>query len=274
MTATSLSSTTPSPKGTALVTGASAGIGKTYAKRLAARGYDLILVARRGDLLEELAHALRAAHRVGVTTLAADLGNAVDLERVAQRVEQDDGISMLVNNAGVSTFGQVATTPTAALEAMTAVNVAALVRLSRAAVAAFVRRNRGTLVNIGSVLGFHSLPISAAYSGTKGYVLNFTRGLQDEVANTDVVVQLVLPAATATDIWDLGGVPLSTLDAAKVMTVDDLVDAALAGLDQGERITLPSVEDTQLFLDYDTARLKLMGASQTGKPASRYRLQR
>jgi short-subunit dehydrogenase len=189
-------------------------------------------------------------------------------------VEQDDGITMLVNNAGVSTFGQVATTPMAALETMTGVNVAALVRLSRAAVAAFVQRNRGTLINIGSVLGFHSLPISAAYSGTKGYVLNFTRGLQEEVANTAVVVQLVLPAATATDIWDLGGVPLATLDADKVMAVDDLVDAALAGLDQGERITLPSVEDAQLFLDYDTARLKLLGASQTGKPASRYGLQR
>jgi short-subunit dehydrogenase len=266
------SSTTPSRLGTALVTGASAGIGHTYAKRLAARGYDLVLVARRADRLDELAASLRAAHGVHVTTLPADLAHAADLERVAQLVERDDKLTLLVNNAGVSTFAPVAATALAALDVMTDVNVTALARLSRAAVAAFKQRNRGTLVNIGSVLGFHTLPFSAAYSGTKGYVMNFTRGLQAEVEGTDVVVQLVAPASTATDIWDLSGVPLASLDAAKVMSVDDLVDAALAGLDQGERITLPSVEDAQLFVDYDNARLKLLAASQTGKAASRYKL--
>jgi len=258
--------------GIALVTGASAGIGKTYAQRLAARGHDLVLVARRADRLEALAASLRTAHGVHVTTLVADLSKPLDVERVAHVLEQDDNITLLLNNAGLSTFGPVATTDTAALAAMTDVNVTALVRLSRAALAAFKQRNRGTLINIGSVLGFHAMPGAAAYSGTKGYVLNFTRGLQDEATGTDVVVQLVLPAATATDIWDLAGVPLSTLDAATVMSVDDLVDAALAGLDQGERITLPSVEDAGLFQAYEEARLKLMGGARNGKPASRYRV--
>lgn len=256
--------------GTALVTGASAGIGKTYAQRLAARGLDLILVARRADRLEALAAELRARHGVRVDTLAADLAEPAGLERVARVVEQDERLTMLVNNAGVSTLAPVAATGLPALDAMTAVNVTALVRLSRAAVVAFKARDRGTLVNIGSVLGFHTLPVSAAYSGTKGYVLNFTRGLQDEVAGTGVVVQLVLPAATATDIWELSGVPVSSLDPAQVMSVDDLVDAALAGLDQGERITLPSVEDARLFADFEAARLKLMAAAQNGRPASRY----
>lgn len=263
---------TLSRPGTALVTGASAGIGFVYARRLAARGYDLLLVARRADRLDALAKTLRAEHGVRVTTLPADLGDTADLERVARHLEQDADITLLVNNAGVSTFGQVATTELGALESMTDVNIAALVRLSRAALAAFRQRDRGTLVNIGSVLGFHTLPFSAAYSGTKGYVLNFTRGLQAEVEGTKVVVQLVAPAATATEIWDLAGVPLSTLEPANVMTAENLVDAALAGLDQGELITLPSVEDAQLFVDYDNARLKLLAASQTGKPASRYKL--
>ncbi len=112
--------------------------------------------------------------------------------------------------------------------------------------------------------------MSALYSGTKGYVLNFTRGLQDELSATDIVVQLVLPAATATDLWDLSGVPLSVLDPAHVMSVDDCVDAALAGLDLGEKITMPSLEDNTLLAKYDASRLALFAASQSGRPASRY----
>jgi short-subunit dehydrogenase len=257
--------------GTALVTGASAGIGATYARRLAARGHDLLLVARRADRLDTLAASLRAAHGVQVATMAADLAQPADLERVAAVLDRDDGIALLVNNAGIATFAPVGETGREALSAMTDVNVSALVRLSRAAIAAFKRRNRGTIVNIGSVLGFHALPFSAAYSGTKGYVLNFTRGLQAEAEGTDVVVQLVAPGATATDIWDLSGVPLSSFAPADLMSLDDLVDAALAGLDRGERITLPSVEDPQLFADYDDARQKLFAASRTGQVASRYR---
>ena len=268
-TVSTTASATPT-RGTALVTGASAGIGRVYAERLAARGFDLILLARRADRLEALAAALRATHGVRVDTLPADLSSDADLTRVVKRVDSDPAITLLVNNAGVATMGPVTTTSDAALATMTEVNIGALVRLSRAAVGAFMARNRGTLVNIGSVLGFHTLPTSAAYSGTKGYVLNFTRGLQTEVEGTDVIVQLVAPSATATDIWELSGVPLSHLDPATVMSVDDLVDAALAGLDQGERITLPSVEDAQLFADYDNARLKLLAASQSGRPASRY----
>ena len=88
-------------------------------------------------------------------------------------------------------------------------NINALAHLSRAAVTAFKARDRGTLVNIGSVLGLHTLPISSIYSGTKAFVVAFTRGLQEEVAGTAVKVQLVLPAATATDIWELSGVPVS-----------------------------------------------------------------
>ncbi len=269
---TSSNSTAPSRLGTAIVTGASAGIGATYAKRLAARGYDLILVARRPDRLEKLAASLRAAHAVRVTTHPADLAQPRDLEGVAEILEHDEAITILINNAGVATLAPVAKTGIDALDAMTDVNISALVRLSQAAVTAFKKRNRGTLVNIGSVLGFHTLPFSAAYSGTKGYVMNFTRGLQEEVAGTDVVVQLVAPSATATDIWESAGVPLSTFEPDKVMSTDDLVDAALAGLDQGESITLPSVEDPQLFVDYENARLKLLAASQTGKAASRYKV--
>jgi short-subunit dehydrogenase len=156
------------------------------------------------------------------------------------------------------------------LQAMIGVNITALTRLTVAVLPGFKRRNAGAIINMGSVLGFQSLPISSIYSGTKGFVLNFTRGLQDEMAKTNIIVQLVAPAAIATDIWEISGVPLSKLDPATVMKAEDAVDAALAGLDLGEKVTLPSVENLQLLTNYDTARLALLGSSQSSKPATRY----
>ena len=256
--------------GTAVVTGASAGLGKIYADRLARRGHDLLLVARRGDLLEEVATALRAKYGVNVQTLSADLAAADDLERVAKAVATDPAIALVVNNAGLSTLAPVAQTTTAQLQSMLDVNIHALARLSHAALTAFKARNRGTLVNIGSVLGFHTLPISSIYSGTKAFVVAFTRGLQQEVAGTEVKVQLVLPAATATDIWELSGVPMSALAEGTIMAAEDCVDAALAGLDLGEPITLPSVNDAALLATFIDASGNLFAASQNGKPAARY----
>lgn len=256
--------------GTAVVTGASAGLGKIYADRLARRGHDLLLVARRGDLLEEVATALRTRYGVKVQTLAADLAAAGDLERVVKAVATDPSITLVVNNAGVSTLAPVAQTTAAQLQSMLDVNINALAHLSHAALAAFKARNSGTLVNIGSVLGFHTLPISSIYSGTKAFVVAFTRGLQDEVAGTGVKVQLVLPAATATDIWELSGVPMSALAEGTIMAVENCVDAALAGLDLGEPITLPSVNDAALLATFVDAGAKLFAASQNGKPAARY----
>lgn len=266
-------SSSPAPassKGTAVVTGASSGIGKVYAQRLAARGHDVLLVARRADRLQALAEAIGREHGVRAEVLAADLADPADLARVARRLEEDASVTMLVNNAGTAIDRRIAEADVASLESLNAINVDALVRLSRAVLPGFRARNSGTLVNIGSVLGFHSLPTSGAYSATKSFVLTFTRALQDEFADTGVVVQLVAPAATATDIWEHAGTSVDAMDPATVMSVDDLVDAALAGLDQGEKITLPSLEDPQLFIDYDNARLRMMGSVLSGKPASRY----
>jgi uncharacterized protein len=260
--------------GVAVITGASSGIGAVYADRLATRGYDLILVARRGDRLEALAKRLRADAGVSVENVVADLANPADLDRVASRIAADARITMLVNNAGTATLATLAKTGTADQDAMIALNITALTRLSLAILPAFVARDRGTIVNIASVLSFQTLPISGVYSGTKGYVMNFTRGLQDEVAGRNITIQLVLPAATRTEIWDVGGVPISAIDPAHVMSAEDLVDAALAGLDTGETISLPSLEQDGLWTAYDSAREKLFGATQRGVPASRYHLAR
>ena len=204
--------------------------------------------------------------------MVADLGDAKQLDTVAQLIASDDSITMLVNNAGTATLSPVAKSAQAGMDTMISINIIALVRLSIAALAAFKASNQGTIVNLGSVLGFHTTPLSGIYSGTKSFVFSFTRGLQDDVAGSQVRVQLVLPASTATEIWDIAGIPLSNLDPAIVMTPGDCVDAALAGLDQGEAITMPSVQDMNLFASYDSARTKLYAGSRTGKPASRYAL--
>jgi short-subunit dehydrogenase len=234
-------------KGTAIITGSSAGMGKLFADRLARRGYDLILIARRADRLDTVAKELKDKYGVAIQTLVADLGSAADLEKVVQNISKDESITLLLNNAGTSTLGSLTESKRPDLDAMINVNITALTRLTIAVLPSFKKRNSGTIINMGSVLGFNSLPISSIYSGTKGYVLNFTRGLQDELADTNIVVQLVAPAAIATDIWEISGVPLSQLDPATVMKAENAVDAALAGLDLGEKLTLPSVEDLQLL---------------------------
>ena len=264
--------TAPS-KGVAVVTGASGGLGAVYADRLAGRGYDLIVVARRGGKLDSLAAILGERHGTIVETVVADLGNPADLDRVASLVAGDARITMLVNNAGTAKLSSIGEAGAAAAAAMADVNVKATQRLAQAVMPGFKQRDRGTIINIGSILGFHSIPVSALYSATKSHMLMFTKALQAEVAGTGVIVQLVAPSATATDIWDVAGMPLSNLDPATVMTAEHCVDAALSGLDRGERITLPSVENAEALLAaYDEACLKLLMASQTSQVASRYRL--
>ncbi len=251
--------------GTAAVTGASSGIGKVYAEKLAARGFDLLLVARRAERLSDLAEQLRAQYGVKVESIVADLSKPEDLEQVAQRLESDSSLTLLVNNAGVSVMGAFTEARAGVITDMLHVNVLALTRLALAALPGFKQRDSGTLINVGSVLGFYGYPGTSAYSGTKAYVLTFTRGLQAELAGSKVRIQLVAPAGTATEGWDS-----TTVDPSIVMTAEACVDASLKGLDMQEPTTLPSVEDLQLLQTYEAAAGSLLAASQTGTPATRY----
>jgi short-subunit dehydrogenase len=259
-----------SSKPVAVVTGASSGIGAVYADRLAARGYDLILVARRADRLEALSAKLTNAYGAGVETIPADLTDEAGLAAVEKVLATDARVSLLVNNAGMATLKPFTQTTPQEAATQVALNITALTRLTQAVLPAFLARNSGAIINVASVLSIYTLPVSSVYSGTKGYVLNFSRGLQQELAETGVKVQLVLPAATATEIWDLGGVPLASLDQTTVMSAGNLVDAALAGFDKGEALTWPSVADESLVENYEAARIALFAASQNGQPAARY----
>jgi short-subunit dehydrogenase len=259
---------TPSTK-IAVITGASSGIGSVYADRLARRGYGLLLVARRGDRLWELAAKLAQAYGIKAETLVADLEKEDELTRLETVLAGNPAIRVLVNNAGIARLSPIAETSVKDSLSQIALNITALTRLTHAVLPAFKERNEGAIINIASVLAVHALPVSAVYSGTKAFVLNFSRGLQQELAGTGVKVQVVLPAATATDLWDLSGVPLAALPQETVMSAENLVDAALAGFDQGEPVTWPSMADAGLWERFDNARSALFAATQTGRPAPR-----
>ena len=264
--------TNPSSKKVALVTGASSGIGAVYADRLAARGYDLILVARRADRLEALCARVSKAHGIKAEPIVADLTQDQDLARIETVLAAHGDLHVLVNNAGLARLAPAAQMPATDVGCQIALNITALTRLTQAVVPGFVARKQGLIINISSALAIHSLPISAIYSGTKAVVLQYTRGLQQELAETGVKVQLVLPASTATEIWDLSGVPLAALNKETLMTTENMVDAALAGLDQGETITWPSVADASLWDKYEAARSALFAGTQAGTPAPRYKI--
>ena len=253
----------------AVVTGASSGIGAVYADRLAKRGYDLVLVARREERLQALSAAITAAHGVQVETLAADLETEAGQASVAHILASNPAVAVLVNNAGLARLAPVAGSPLQDALSQISLNITALTRLAHAALPGMKARNEGLIINIASVLGIDTLPFSAVYSGSKAFVVAFSRGLQLELAESEVKVQVVLPAATATEVWDNSGVPLSALDPATVMPAEAMVDAALVALDRGEQLTMPSVADSEAIARYETLRQELFAMSQTGKVAPR-----
>ena len=257
--------------GTALITGASAGIGATYAERLARRGHDLLLVARDRVRLEALAARLRADTGVSVEVLPADLTQRADLARVEQRLREDARITMLVNNAGIAVAGSLVDADPDRLEAMIQLNVVAPTRLAAAVAPRFAAAGTGTLVNVASVLALAPEMFNGSYSGTKAYVLNLSQALQHELAPRGVRVQAVLPGATRTELWERAGIELANLPPSMVMDVNEMVDAALAGLDHGETVTIPSLPDQGDWEAYSAARLALAPNLSRDRAAPRYR---
>jgi uncharacterized protein len=254
--------------GTALITGASAGLGAAYADRLAKRGYDLVLVARGEDKLRELAASLPGNAEV----IAADLTIEADIARVEARLREDD-VSLFVNNAGMGWVSPVVDAEPAALARVIDLNVTAFTRLDQVVAKAFAARGTGTIVNIASSVGpVLQMPGMATYGATKAYVLAFTQVLAAELAETGVRLQVVLPGALATEWWDKSGLPLARLDEEIVMTVDDAVDAALAGLDAGELITIPSLPDVAHWDAFEAARKTLVPHVSRRESAERYRV--
>ncbi|NID16571.1 SDR family NAD(P)-dependent oxidoreductase [Luteibacter yeojuensis] len=258
-------------KGKALITGASSGIGEVYAERLADRGYDLVLVARRLDRLEALARKI--AERTGrkAEVLQADLGDRAGIAAVERRLAEDEAITLLINNAGISLEGSILENGSAQIEKLITVNTLAPTLLAAAAAKAFVARDRGGIVNIASVLAFVPEMMDGLYSGTKAHLLNITLGLASKLQGTKVRAQAVLPGATRSEIWEKSGKDVDTLMPGMVMDTADLVDAALVGYDRGEVVTIPPLADEGQFKAYDAARLAMAPNLSRKDVAPRYR---
>jgi uncharacterized protein len=264
-----MTSSTESTKGTALITGASSGIGAVYADRLAKRGYDLILVARNAGRLSALATRLIAETGRSVTTIAADLNDKSALSKIEGVLRDDKSITMLVNNAGVGSVASVLKGDVDEMEAMISLNITALTRLTYAVAPQFVSRNSGTIINLSSAVAIAVEALNGVYSASKSYVLSFGHALQRDLADKGVRVQTVLPAATATEFWDVAGYAKQK-EAASTMSAEDLVDAALVGLDQGELVTIPTLQDDSGWVQWEADRRALAPKFGNAKPAPRY----
>ncbi|MGS1108131.1 SDR family NAD(P)-dependent oxidoreductase [Achromobacter anxifer] len=256
--------------GTALVTGASNGIGALYAEKLAQQGYDLILVARNRERLNALASDISTRSGRAVEVLAADLGDPASLARVEDQLRQDASITLLVNNAGIGTHTPLLQSDVEQMTRMVELNVTAPMRLTYAAVPGFVARGRGAIINIASVVALAPDVLNGVYGGSKAFVLAFSQSLQHELAGSGVQVQAVLPGATATDFWAIGGRPVETLDPRIVMRAEDLVDAALLGFARGEKVTIPSLHAAEEWDAYEAARRAMAPHLSSNTVAQRY----
>jgi len=234
---------------TALVTGASAGIGRVFARRLAQRGDDLVVVARDKARLEELAAELAKDYGVAVEVLAADLTAAEDLSAVEARLaDSTRPIDLLVNNAGFGTFGAFHELPVEHELREVELNVVALVRLTHAALGPMVERGRGGVINVASIAAFQPVPRNATYAATKAYVLHFTEAIHDELHGTGVTALVCWPGYPRTEFAARAGVEAASESIPNFMwdSAETVVHAALSDLEKGRAVSIPTIKNKAL----------------------------
>lgn len=253
----------------ALVTGATSGIGKAFAERLAAEGHDLVVVGRREDRLKEFA----AAHpEVTVRTLAADLATVAGIAAVAE-VCAGEPLDVLVNNAGVAHYMPLADLPADRAQELVNVKVLAPTQLMRAAVGGMQARGSGAIVNVAGMIAFSGpadpsvMPRRAVYAGSLAYLVAMTQTLAAEVRDSGVKVHVVCPGVVATEFHTVQGMDLSAVPR---MSAEDVVAGALRGLELGETVSAPGVEEYALLERVFAADLAAF-AGQSPALASRYR---
>ncbi|MBR1172733.1 SDR family oxidoreductase [Bradyrhizobium sp. KB893862 SZCCT0404] len=253
---------------TVLITGASSGIGATYADRFARRGHDLVLVARDKERMGALAVRLRDETGVAIDILRADLTNPGDLAAVEMRLRDDRRIGVLVNNAGAALGGSFIAQAAEDVGRLVALNTTAVVRLASAVAPRFAEAGEGAIVNISSVVGLAPEFGMSVYGATKAFVTFLSQGLSLELGPKGVYVQAVLPAATRTEIWERASIDVNTLPV--VMDVGELVDAALVGFDRREPITIPPLHDAGQWDTYQAARQAILPGLRQERAAARY----
>jgi len=262
----------------ALITGASSGIGTSFAERLAKDGYDLIIVARREDRLETLAQRLRESHQVNVEVLAVDLSKPDSLPTVENRIAEESALEMLVNNAGFGAYMPFVELDPDRVEELINLQVLAVARLTRAALPGMLARGHGSIINVSSRLGFSGslgsaqMPKRATYAGTKAFINTFSQLVQSEIEGTGVQVQALCPGVVPTEFHSIQGSDTSRFPAAIMMSPEEVVEASLAGLKLGEVICVPALDDMSLLTNIQESEKKFFELSRTGTLATRYKI--
>ena len=226
----------------ALVTGASAGIGKVFAQRLAAAGFDLVLVARDAARLQGVADELSLQYGVAADSIAADLSRDEGIRGVAERIAQMDRLTMLVNNAGFGTRGKLANRPVAEQATMLELHVMAPMLLTRAALTGMIARGEGTIINVASVASYACSMGNVNYCATKAYLRVFSEGLQLELDGTGVHVQALCPGFTHSEFHERGGMDKGAYPKFFWLSADRVVDESLAqAARHGPVVCVPSL---------------------------------
>lgn len=234
---------------TALVTGASSGIGRAFATRLAVDGTALVLVARRGDRLDELATEIVDAGGPEPEVLVADLTDGGERATVEARLaDSSRPVDLLVNNAGFGTRGFFAELSAETEETLVRLNVLAPVRLTRAALPGMLERRRGGIVNVSSMAGLQPLPGWATYAATKAFLTNFSQALHEEVRSRGVSVLALMPGLTRTDFYDRASMPGSMIPGPFWMDADDVVRSGLRALERNRAGHVPGLRNRGIAL--------------------------
>jgi len=227
--------------GEAVITGASAGIGRVFAERLARRGHDLVLVARRAERLESLAAEVESAHGVRAEALPADLTNDADLRRVEARIESSRRLGILVNAAGFGTLPDFHEEERLQVERMLRLHILAVARLTHAALQKMLPARCGAIVNVSSMAAFFQSPGGLLYCSTKAWMNSFTEGLHLLVHGTGVKVQALCPGFTLTEFHDAMGFDRSLVPGGWWQRAEDVVAASLDGLEKGRVVVVPGL---------------------------------
>ncbi len=238
---------------TALITGASAGIGAAFARRLAGDGYDLVLVARRQSRLAGLQGELERRHGITVSVMQADLAQSGEVARVAEAIERHPSLDMLINNAGFGTQGPFSEIELDQQLEMVAVHVVATMRLCRAALPGMIGRKRGTIVNVSSVAGFIPLAGRATYNSTKSFLTTFSQVLQAEVRDQGITVQALCPGFTSTEFHDTaayGDFDRTSIPKWMWMPADKVVDISLAAIERNRVVVIPGLTNRLIVAAY------------------------
>jgi len=258
--------------GMAVVTGASSGIGRSYAERLASNGMDVVLVARRADRLDVLKRDLQG-RGVMLRTIVAALARTEDVQRLGRELDRLP-VELLVNNAGLGHYMPFAQLPIEWARELVDVNALAPVLLTRAVIPGMVERGRGAIVNVASLLAFSGaaraphLPQRAVYAATKAFLVTFTEILAGELAGTGVKVQVVCPGVVRSEFHSRQGIDMSQVPR---MEPDQIVTASLADLARGVVVSIPAMPDDSAKARFDDAASALLGVARSSELPARYR---